>query len=308
MYVSVLEKFVRLNIDMMPRMDGVVDIRDHDLTTLMEGVHSREALEMVREHILAVMGPTQMVPSQVPVRMSKLQMAQVYATSVMFGYFLRRVDRRFQLEKALGTLSLYNKDKSDDDPVAKLERLFSQAGSEDPNADPDAAPTVNDTVEEEGEQQKEESKQEPKVLKQYVEQFDQQTMLETSRLVSIEGAALVERQTTALFGDVKKLQQDMQEAVGQDFISLEELMKRVQQAVMEQRVSTITMSVGTQRRAVLEAVAFGTFLRDVENWVQEDYDLLTPLPPPKNLGPGGLGGPGGMPPGGPLDPPRGTLM
>eukprot|EP01026_Neomeris_dumetosa_P009403 TRINITY_DN1317_c0_g1_i10.p2 TRINITY_DN1317_c0_g1~~TRINITY_DN1317_c0_g1_i10.p2 ORF type:complete len:185 (-),score=38.58 TRINITY_DN1317_c0_g1_i10:2-556(-) len=159
MYVSVLEKFVRLNIDMMPRMDGVVDIRDHDLTTLMEGVHSREALEMVREHILAVMGPTQMVPSQVPVRMSKLQMAQVYATSVMFGYFLRRVDRRFQLEKALGTLSLYNKDKSDDDPVAKLERLFSQAGSEDPNADPDAAPTVNDTVEEEGEKQKEESEE-----------------------------------------------------------------------------------------------------------------------------------------------------
>ena len=38
------------------------------------------------------------------VRISKLQAAQVYAASVMFGYFLRKVDKRFQLEKAMGTL------------------------------------------------------------------------------------------------------------------------------------------------------------------------------------------------------------
>jgi hypothetical protein len=44
---------------------------------------------------------------------------QVYAASVMFGYFLRRVDKRFQLEKALGTLPV-----SQEDAVARLERLF----------------------------------------------------------------------------------------------------------------------------------------------------------------------------------------
>ncbi len=50
------------------------------------------------------------------------------------------------------------------------------------------------------------------------------------RLVSVEGASLVERQTKALFGDVRDLQSQMQSAVGQDAASMEELMQRVQQA------------------------------------------------------------------------------
>lgn len=45
---------------------------------------------------------------------------QVYAASIMFGYFLRRVDKRFQLEASLGTLPL-----SKEDAVARLELLFS---------------------------------------------------------------------------------------------------------------------------------------------------------------------------------------
>jgi hypothetical protein len=36
------------------------------------------------------------------------------------------------------------------------------------------------------------------------------------------------------------------------------------------QVPTLKMSVNTQRRAVLEAVSFGTFLRDVEAAVQAD--------------------------------------
>lgn len=49
--------------------------------------------------------------------------------------------------------------------------------------------------------------------------------------------------------------------------------------------------MGTQRRAVLEAVAFGTFLRDVETFVHDEYGLLTPLAAPK-LPPGGASGSG----------------
>jgi class 3 adenylate cyclase len=47
-------------------------------------------------------------------------------------------------------------------------------------------------------------------LRKYVEGFDQATMIDTARVVSAEGAALVERQTTALFGDIKELTQQMQ--------------------------------------------------------------------------------------------------
>ena len=48
---------------------------------------------------------------------------QVYAASIMFGYFLRRVDTRFQLAKQLDVLP-----PSRDDAVARLERLFAQVG------------------------------------------------------------------------------------------------------------------------------------------------------------------------------------
>lgn len=50
----------------------------------------------------------------------------------------------------------------------------------------------------------------------------------TCRLVTQEGGALVERQTKALFGDPKALQRQMQEAVGKDIASLDDLMERVQ--------------------------------------------------------------------------------
>lgn len=48
---------------------------------------------------------------------------QVYAASVMFGYFLRRVDKRFQLEAALGVISSTG---GTEEAVARLERLFAQ--------------------------------------------------------------------------------------------------------------------------------------------------------------------------------------
>jgi len=114
-----------------------------------------------------------------------------------------------------------------------------------------------------------------------VESFDQATMVETARIVSAEGAALVERQTAAVLGDIKKLTKQIQNAVGKDVTSMEQVMERMAKAVEREEIQTVTMSVGTQRRAVLEAVAYGTFLRDVETWVQTEYSLLTPLSAPQ---------------------------
>ena len=54
-----------------------------------------------------------------------------------------------------------------------------------------------------------------------------QTRASRLEQVSAEGAALVETQTNALFGDVKALTRQMQEAVG-NVNSLEEVMKKVQ--------------------------------------------------------------------------------
>ncbi|GIL97869.1 hypothetical protein Vretimale_3398 [Volvox reticuliferus] len=245
------------------------------------------------------------------VKMSKFQMAQVYAASVMFGYFLRRVDQRFQLEKALGTLPL-----SKEDAVARLERLFAAAEDVEGSDNPDFAEATTVDLDSPAPSRSSQDDDAPAVsaagraggastsgraagsrrgaspdggrgigsksaLRRYVESFDQTTMVETARVVSVEGAALVERQTSALLGDIKKLTAQMQEAVGDNASSMQEAIERMAKAVELDMVETVTMAVGTQRRAVLEAVAFGSFLRDVESWVQDEYSLLTPIPPPQ---------------------------
>lgn len=110
-------------------------------------------------------------------------------------------------------------------------------------------------------------------------------------MVSAEGGALVERQTAGLFGDLSQLQAEMRAAVGDDAGSLEELMQRVQGAVAEEKVQVLTMTVHTQRRLVLEAVAFGAFLRDVEEEVDTNFGVLT-----YNPGSMPYGGPGMLPP------------
>eukprot|EP00195_Chlamydomonas_chlamydogama_P006118 CAMPEP_0202908678 /NCGR_PEP_ID=MMETSP1392-20130828/46850_1 /ASSEMBLY_ACC=CAM_ASM_000868 /TAXON_ID=225041 /ORGANISM="Chlamydomonas chlamydogama, Strain SAG 11-48b" /LENGTH=418 /DNA_ID=CAMNT_0049598121 /DNA_START=84 /DNA_END=1340 /DNA_ORIENTATION=+ len=281
MYISILEKFVLLGVEMLPRMDGFVDVAPTNLVALTEGLHSREAIELVKEHIMGVMGPALTTQfSNAVVKMSKFQMVQVYAASIMFGYFLRRVDQRFQLERSMGTLPM-----SREDAVARLERLFSMADAEESTAEPDR-PTSSSSASSSSNSSSL-MKKEKSALRKYVESFDQAMMVETARIVSAEGAALVERQATALLGDIKKLTAQMQSVVGTDATSKDQVLERMARAVETDEVETVAMTVGTQRRAVLEAVAYGTFLRDVETWVQSDYGLLTPLPPPRiqSMGP-----------------------
>ena len=45
--------------------------------SLTEGIHSKEALELVKEHVRAIMGPASMGFSNSPVIISRLQAAQV---------------------------------------------------------------------------------------------------------------------------------------------------------------------------------------------------------------------------------------
>ena len=53
-------------------MDSIVE-NQTNLKTLTEGIHSKEALELVREHVLGVMGPASMAYSNTMIKMAKLQ-------------------------------------------------------------------------------------------------------------------------------------------------------------------------------------------------------------------------------------------
>ena len=86
------------------------------------------------------------------------------------------------------------------------------------------------------------------------------------------------------------------QAVGQ-VTSPEEAQQAFQSAIEEDKVQTVTMYISTQRRAVLEAVAFGTFVRDKEIYVDTQFGILTANPHQGT----GLIGPGGPEEGGPAE-------
>jgi len=306
MYANILQKFRNIGVDMLPPMDEEsVYLKGVDLNQLTNGVHSVEALEMVKEHLMGMLGPqASNAYSNSLVRMSKLQAAQMYAASIMFGYFLRRADKRFSLDRAAGTLPM-----NPSESAAALEALFNSASAMDSMDEADAGANARGFAAEEfafdagGTGSGSGSGSEASTgaganttLKQYIQSFDQQTLAETARIVSLEGVVLAERQTGALFGSVEELAREMQSALedgGEPITTPDQLMERVQDVVGGGKVKTVTLPVATQRRVVLEAVAFGSFLGDAESYV-DAYDgrLLTPAPaaaPPGMIGGGGDG-------------------
>ena len=58
-------------------MDSIVENQTH-LKTLTEGIHSKEALQLVREHVLGVMGPASMAYSTSLIKMAKLQVCLLH--------------------------------------------------------------------------------------------------------------------------------------------------------------------------------------------------------------------------------------
>mmetsp|Transcript_13409 Transcript_13409/g.48794 ORF Transcript_13409/g.48794 Transcript_13409/m.48794 type:complete len:442 (-) Transcript_13409:104-1429(-) len=283
MYNLILFSFGKLGLTLAgpEELHGVVNLGSTDLNMLTKGIHSLEALDLVRNHLKGLLG--QMPDNELgmhtaAVKLSKLQGAQVYAASMMFGYFLRRVDQRFQLEKSMGTLEY--RPTSREDTIEMLENLFKSAESIDDAADPDAAPEI-------------ESKRRP-TLREYVESFDQATMIETASVMSMEGVMLLQEYTTELYGDLNVLQRQMSDAVG-NVDSPEAFMEKMKEVIQEDEVETLVMTFADQRRLVLEAVAFGTFLRDSEDYIEDkaSVPLFTPAPRPPMPPQSGGGGEGG---------------
>ena len=78
MYTTIIQKFLSVGVDMLPPLDETTMLKGIDLNRLTDGVHSKEALDMVREHLMAVLGGAgENAYSSQLVRMSKLQAAQV---------------------------------------------------------------------------------------------------------------------------------------------------------------------------------------------------------------------------------------
>ncbi|KAK7366995.1 hypothetical protein VNO80_09000 [Phaseolus coccineus] len=250
-YCSIVHKFLENNISMIPKLSatsdptGRVDLWPNQELKL-EAVHSPEAFEMIQSHLSLVLGDRLVGPLQTIVQISKIKLGKLYAASIMYGYFLKRVDERFQLDRSMGTLPKdLGKTKTFEEPSPGI-KLW----------DPDSLITVQD-YDDDSYSDSDYMDTEGKSfrLRAYVMQLDAETLQRLATVRSKEAISLIEKQTQALFGrpDIRVSDDGSIETSNDELLSL--------------TFSGLTM-------LILEAVAFGSFLWDKENYVESKYPFL----------------------------------
>ncbi|CAI5470056.1 unnamed protein product [Closterium sp. Yama58-4] len=291
MYALIVQKFIESGAPLLPKVPFVtvdpsstlfpsaatspfgldlvptVPVKEQELSS----VHSEEALDMVKEHLATILGPRPTGPmaalindDRVVVGTSKLRLGQVYAASIMYGYFLRRVDQRFQLEKSIGMLrgfvgsAAVGKGDAEGEEGAQQVVFPPEEVVEEVKGDSAGEGGKEGEGEGEGEGEKEgegEGKEE-RTLRAYVQSFDPETLQMTATMRSKESVEVIERHTEALFGKPK--------------------VETNEEGVTVVKDDAARLTVSTLRRLVLEAVAFGGFLWDVESFVDMRFKITTP--------------------------------
>jgi len=242
LYLKVCRKFQVLKVPLIPALKkgGDVKFGNIDLKALTTDIYSKDALELVRDHLFRIIGqqgnPSFMGGMGV-VQIALFQAGQVYAMSAMFGYYLRRVDARFQLEKLAGQ--------------------FGAFGEEAPEAPPN--PFAGDEAS-------------TNSLKGYISDFGPEEVQSMWAVTSVEAQMAMETQVTALFGDLRVLKDKLVGALGM-VSSPEEATQKLEQAIKKDEVESLRITSDDLRRLVLEAVAYGAILNDNEKQVDVIYEL-----------------------------------
>ncbi|XXG78081.1 hypothetical protein AAC387_Pa08g2101 [Persea americana] len=251
-YCLIVHKFTDNDISMIPTVSSSTDPtstvdswpnQEHKL----EAVHSSEAFEMVQSHLSLVLGDRVVGPLDTIVQISKLRLGKLYAASIMYGYFLRRVDQRFQLERSMKTLPVsMEEDKRVFESLAPGNQLWDMDSLIQISAD-------DDEVIERSQLDSNEAKKYQ--LRSYVLYLDSETLKRYATIRSKEAISLIEKQTQALFGkpDIRIAEDGSLDASNDEVVGI--------------TFSGLTM-------LVLEAVTFGSFLWDAEDYVESKYHVV----------------------------------
>lgn len=247
LYALVVQRFMDADVPLIPAVApsctdpyGRVDTWAQDDEKL-ERLHSSEAREMIQNHLALVLG-NRIGDFASVVQISKLRVGQVYAASVMYGYFLKRVDERFQLEK---TVKMLPADATDE---GEGEEWVSNAPLH---------PEISSMAVEQGDVSPGESSLgiKPSRLRTYVMSFDGDTLQRLATIRSKEAVSIIERHAEALFGRPQ-------------------IAITPQGTVDTSKDELIKISFGGLKRLVMEAVTFGSFLWDVETYVDSRYHFV----------------------------------
>ncbi|TXG54230.1 hypothetical protein EZV62_019486 [Acer yangbiense] len=252
-YCLIVQKFVDNDISMIPKITatsdpaGRVDFWPNQEQKL-ESVHSPEAFEMIQSHLSLVLGERLVGPLDSIIQINKIKLGKLYAASIMYGYFLRRVDQRFQLERSMKTLPEgFNEDQLKSEGPASPNRLW----------DPDSLIRISpdDGADFGGGGFLDSIEGKSYMLRSYVMYLDAETLQRYATIRSKEAISLIEKQTQALFGrpDIRILEDGSIDSSNDEVVAV--------------TFSGLTM-------LVLEAVAFGSFLWDSESYVESKYPFV----------------------------------
>uniref|UniRef100_A0A1D1Y896 Sel1 repeat-containing protein 1 n=1 Tax=Anthurium amnicola TaxID=1678845 RepID=A0A1D1Y896_9ARAE len=242
-YCMVIQKFMENGISMIPTIapssDPTIQVDAWpNQERKLEAVHSQDALDMIESHISLILGERSVGPLNTVGQISKIKLGKLYAASIMYGYFLKRVDERFQLERTMKTLPLRTDnretifDSLKANPLWDVESLVQIPSDEDDDIEGGGISGADE-------------KSKSSRLRSYVMYFDAETLQRYATIRSKEAISLIEKQTQALFGrpDIRVAYDGSIEIPNDEIISI--------------TFSGLTM-------LVLEAVAFGSFLWDAE--------------------------------------------
>ncbi|KAF9688428.1 hypothetical protein SADUNF_Sadunf02G0196200 [Salix dunnii] len=247
MYMLVLYKFSEIRVPLVPKLsrciyNGRLEIRPSKDWEL-ESIHSFEVLEMVREHVSTVIGlkaNSSVTDSWATTEVQKCRLGRVYAASILYGYFLKSASLRHHLDWCMA-----------------LPHQDIHLGHRTNLQFPESLPSYGITNLVFGHMSNKQSesqgtrlngpKSELEKLKCYMMGFDSDTLHRCAKLKSEEAVNLIEKHSCALFGDEKTGALENDEVILTSFSSL--------------------------KRLVLEAVAFGCFLWDTEEYVNSVYKL-----------------------------------
>lgn len=252
LYTLVVQKFMDANVPLIPTVTGRVDsVAGED--DKLERLHSPEAYEMIRNHLTLVLGNRTVDPNTIA-EISKLRVTQVYAASIMFGYFLKRVDQRFQLEKSMKVIS-----DGADNEEDNFQQIIAEGGpggaggGGESSSNAPLHPEVSSWTEDAGDGVFAGIK--PSRLRSYVMSFGPETLQRYASIRSKEAVSIIEKHTEALFGRP-------------------EISFTPQGTLGSVKDESIKISFGGLKRIVLEAVTFGSFLWDVESYVDSRYHFV----------------------------------
>jgi hypothetical protein len=277
-YALVVQRFVDAGAQLVVKVPTTVETagQNADVGPLafdaLKSVHSPDALEMCQEHLNVVLGAGQsaFADENISVQISKLRMGQVYAASVMYGYFLRRVDKRFQLEKTMKGMEaglgfnplealdaetgeqVTNSDEAESlaaEAAAAAARMARGEVSDEPRQSTNRLRANQDRLAEE--------RQSKLALRKYVMSFDAETLQQVARIRTRETLNVIEKHVEALFGKPEIM-------VGERGVV----------GLVVPKDDAVKVSLAGLRKVVLEALAFGTHLWDVESYIEEQYKLV----------------------------------